>query len=323
MAPSRRRQRLPCSPGHTNDRFARLAGSALRLHRSSPEYVGAARACGDCGRDVGGRARAIMDGLMSGNSGRVRGWRASWLWWVLLWLARPVVAPIARLRVVGDVPEGLRGGPLILAANHVSPVDPVVMTAVCGRLRVPARFMATGGLFRAPVVGSLMRRCGHIRVDRRTARVAQALPDAAAALAQRSVVLVYPEGRIGLDPWMWPERGRTGVARLAALSGAPVVPVAQWGTHAVLPYEAPTNLLRWLARALWRRPMVQVRFGEPVDVSAVSGTAGARAMRATRLIVEGIDRTLAPLRESEPRMPRFVDRTRPVDLSRVRGDRTS
>jgi hypothetical protein len=107
------------------------------------------------------------------------------------------------------------------------------------------------------------------------------------------------------------------------LSGAPVVPVAQWGTHAVLPYEAPTNLLRWLARALWRRPMVQVRFGEPVDVSAVSGTAGARAMRATRLIVEGIDRTLAPLRESEPRMPRFVDRTRPVDLSRVRGDRTS
>lgn len=243
------------------------------------------------------------------------------MWRVLLFLAPLVLAPICRLRVSGSVPPGLRAGPLILAANHISPVDPVVMAAACRRAGLAPRFMATGGLFRAPVVGAVMRRCGHIRVERRSERVAQALPDAAQALRENAAVLVYPEGRIGLDPWMWPERGRTGVARLAAASGAPVVPVAQWGTHAVLPYAAPAGLLRSLGSALLRRPVVHVRFGEPVDLSATAGTAGAQAMQATRLIVEGIDRTLAPLRAGEPRMPRFVDRTRPVDLSRVRGDR--
>jgi hypothetical protein len=69
---------------------------------------------------------------------------------------------------------------------------------------------------------------------------------------------------------------------------------------------------------MWRRPVVHVRFGEPVDLSGLTGTAGAQAMRATRLIVEGIDRTLLPLRAGEPQMPRVVDRTRPVDMSRVR-----
>jgi 1-acyl-sn-glycerol-3-phosphate acyltransferase len=207
---------------------------------------------------------------------------------------------------------------LILAANHVSPVDPAVMTAACHKVGLAPRFMATGGVFRAPVFGSLMRRCGHIRVDRRSERVAQALPDAAVALRAGSTVLVYPEGRIGLDPWMWPERGKTGVARMAAMSGAPVVPVAQWNTHRVLPYGAPRGLLKSIVLALWRRPVVHVRFGAPVDLSGLSGTAGAQAMQATRLIVEGIDRALLPLRAGEPEMPLHVDTTRPRDMSRVR-----
>jgi hypothetical protein len=89
----------------------------------------------------------------------------------------------------------------------------------------------------------------------------------------------------------------------------------------VLPYAAPRGLLRSLASALRRRPVVRVHFGEPVDLAGGAGAAGARAVRATQLIVEGIDRALAPLRAGEPREPRFVDRTRPVDLSRVRGRR--
>jgi 1-acyl-sn-glycerol-3-phosphate acyltransferase len=240
------------------------------------------------------------------------------LWRFLLFIAPAVVFPICRLRVSGAVPPHLREGPLILAANHVSPVDPLVMTAACRKVRLAPRFLATGGVFRAPVVGAVMRRCGHIRVDRRTATVAQALPEAAAALAANAAVMVYPEGRIGLDPWMWPERGKTGVARMAALSGAPVVPVAQWGTHRVMPYSTPRGLGKSLLAAVCRRPVVHVRFGEPVDLSGVSGTAGAQAMQATRLIIEGIDRTLLPLRADEPETPRYLDRTRPVDMSRVR-----
>src|SRR4051812_6594366 len=156
-------------------------------------------------------------------------WQVPGVWRVMLALSRVVVFPLCRLRVSGEIPADLRHGPLILAANHVSPFDPIVMTAACHRAGIAPRIMATGGVFDAPVLGAAMRAAGHIRVDRDTAHVASALPAAAEALRAGATVLVYPEGRIGLDPWMWPERGKTGVARMAALSGAPVVPVAQWG----------------------------------------------------------------------------------------------
>ena len=240
------------------------------------------------------------------------------MWQIMLALARIAVVPLCRLRVDGAVPDDLRGGPLILAANHVSPFDPVVLTAACHKARIAPRIMATAGLFDAPIVGAAMRAAGHLRVDRNSARVAEALPAAAEALRAGATVLVYPEGRIGLDPWMWPERGKTGVARLAALADAPVLPVAQWGAHAVMPYETPKHLLRSVLRALRHRPVVHVRFGAPVDLSTVSGTAGARAMQATRLIMAGIDDTLAPLRAGEMQTPHFVDVTRPPDMSRVR-----
>jgi 1-acyl-sn-glycerol-3-phosphate acyltransferase len=245
-------------------------------------------------------------------------WRPPLLWRFLLALSRVVIAPVCRLRVRGTVPAQLRAGPVILAANHVSPFDPLVMVAACHKAGIAPRIMITGGVFDTPVVGAAMRACEHIRVDRGKAQVAEALPAAAQALKDGAMVLVYPEGRIGLDPWMWPERGKTGVARMAALTGAPVLPVAQWGAHAVLPYEAPKNLGRALLRALVRRPVVTVGFGEPVDLSAVTGTPGAQAMRATRLIMEGIDAALAPLRAGEMQVPRYVDRSRPADSSRVR-----
>ncbi|HEX7743818.1 MAG TPA: lysophospholipid acyltransferase family protein, partial [Micromonosporaceae bacterium] len=171
-------------------------------------------------------------------------WRPPLLWRMAQLLARGLVAPTARLRVSGDVPAALRNGPLILAANHISPADPIVLVAACQTRRISPRIMATGGLFRAPVVGAAMRHFGHLRVDRRTPTVGQAVHTAAAAVAAGSVVLVYPEGRIGLDPGMWPERGRTGTARLALASGAPVVPVAHWGSHELVPYRAPKGLAR-------------------------------------------------------------------------------
>jgi 1-acyl-sn-glycerol-3-phosphate acyltransferase len=245
-------------------------------------------------------------------------WRVPRVWRVLLFVAPAVVFPFCRLRVSGAVPPALRPGPLILVVNHVSPADPFVMTASCRKAGVAPRFLATGGLFRAPVAGAVMRAAGHIRVDRWTAQVTDTLPAAAAALKLNSVVLVYPEGRISLDPWMWPERGKTGTARMAALSGAPVLAVAQWGAHEVLPYTTPKRLLRSLLSALVRRPVVQVRFGEVVDLSGLTGTAGAQAMRATRRIIDAIDATLGPLRADEPELPRRRDCTRPVDMSRVR-----
>jgi hypothetical protein len=73
---------------------------------------------------------------------------------------------------------------------------------------------------------------------------------------------------------------------------------------------------------------VHVRFGTPVDLSGlgasagrqaeVGATAGRQAVLATTLIIEAIDRTLAVLRVDEPKQPKFVDVTRPVDMSRIR-----
>src|SRR5687767_15602736 len=97
-------------------------------------------------------------------------------------------------------------------------------------------------LFTTPVVGSLLQRAGQIRVDRDKPTALQAFTDARDALAQGSVVVVYPEGRISRDPGLWPERGKTGTGRLALATGAPVIPVAIWGAHEVLPYTAPAGI---------------------------------------------------------------------------------
>ncbi|GIJ31247.1 lysophospholipid acyltransferase family protein [Micromonospora sediminimaris] len=244
-------------------------------------------------------------------------WRPPLIWRVALLLARVVVGTLARLEVTGDIPARLRGGPLILAANHISPFDPIVLAAACRARRVAPRIMATGGLFRAPLIGTAMRSAGHIRVDRGTSGVHRALDDAAAAVAAGAPILVYPEGRIGLDPGMWPERGKTGAARLALACGAPVIPLAQWGSHEVLPYQAPKGMLRGVARALVRRPTVRVHFGDPVDLAEVTrGTPGA-ARQATDRIIDALTETLAPLRPDEPDRPRHLDPSRPVDPSRA------
>ncbi|SNS64030.1 1-acyl-sn-glycerol-3-phosphate acyltransferases [Asanoa hainanensis] len=243
-------------------------------------------------------------------------WQAPRFWLALQLTARAAIALLAKLEVSGDVPDPLRHGPLILAANHISPFDPIVLTAATRVRRIAPRIMATGGLFRAPIVGWAMRSSGHIRVDRREANVSDALGVAVDAVRE-SVVMVYPEGRIGLDPTMWPERGRTGTARLAFASGAPVVPVAQWGSHEVIPYAASLrSVLAGLARSAWRRPTIKVHFGTPIDLSdLVPGVPGA-AQRATERIIEGLTDTLAEIRQDEMGGPRYVDPTRPADLSR-------
>ncbi|MEU4481763.1 lysophospholipid acyltransferase family protein [Micromonospora sp. NPDC023966] len=243
-------------------------------------------------------------------------WRAPLLWRAAQLAARGLVGLVARLEVSGDVPDEMRRGPLVLAANHISPFDPVVLAAACQVRGIHPRIMATGGLFRAPVVGPLMRHAGHIRVDRGTSSAHHSLEIAAGAVARGSVVLVYPEGRIGLDPGMWPERGKTGAARLAFAGGAPVVPVAQWGSHEVLPYRAPKGMLRGLARAVRRRPVIRVHFGAPVTLCDLPPGSAGRARRATDRIIDAITAGLAPLRPDEPDRPRHVDPGRPLDTSR-------
>jgi 1-acyl-sn-glycerol-3-phosphate acyltransferase len=251
-------------------------------------------------------------------------WRPPMVWGALQVTARVAVTLLARLEVSGDVPDGLRHGPLILAANHISPFDPIVLTAATRLRHMAPRFMASGGLFRAPIVGPFMTAAGHIPVDRRTATVAEALQAAADAVREGSVVMVYPEGRIGLDPGMWPERGRTGTARLAFASGASVVPVVQWGSHEVIPYAMSfRGFVGGMLRSLLRRPRITVRFGTPIDLSDLTPGVPGSAQRATERIIEGLTATLREIRApDELEGPRYVDPTRPVDVTRRHRPRT-
>ena len=89
-------------------------------------------------------------------------WRTPPLWRLALAISGAVVGTVCRVRVTGDVPDDRRDGPLILAANHIGAFDPLVLTAACAQRRLAPRILATGGLFRAPLVGAAMRAFGHL-----------------------------------------------------------------------------------------------------------------------------------------------------------------
>ncbi|MDX3663783.1 lysophospholipid acyltransferase family protein [Streptomyces sp. ID05-26A] len=176
-----------------------------------------------------------------------------------------VVARTARL-VYRPVVDGLENiptdGPVILAANHLSFIDSVVIPMV-----VPRRvsFLAKAEYFTGTgLKGSLSRRffssLGHVPVHRGKGRDARAALDTAAEiLARGDAFAIYPEGTRSLDGML--HRGRTGVARMALESGAPVIPVGIIGTDKVQPVGS-------------RFPKivpVTVRFGEPLDFSRYDG----------------------------------------------------
>ena len=231
-------------------------------------------------------------------------------------VGRLVIPVFCRLRVTGEVAAAHRGGPLILAANHISNFDPFCLTPASRNRGLSPRIMATGGLFRAPGIGWIMRASGHIPVDRGRETVAHAVPDAVAALRAGSVVCIYPEGRIGLDPAMWPERAKTGLARLALATGVPVIPVAIWGSHEVVAYHGRTAMIGSLISAIWRRPTVRMHFAAPVDLSGLREGAVGHAQQASDRIMAALTAELAKLRLDEPRLPRFVDPTRPISTAR-------
>jgi 1-acyl-sn-glycerol-3-phosphate acyltransferase len=236
-----------------------------------------------------------------------------WLWRLLVRWSPVLPAVAGRLQVSGSVPAAQRSGPLLLAANHIGDFDPFVVTAALGRAGITPRFMVTGGVLRTPVVGPLFERCGAIRVDRGTDVAAHAVRVTQVALAHGGHVVAYPEGRIGLAPDGWPERGRTGLARLALAAGVPVIPVSQWGAHEVLEYANGWGKLRALGRAVRRRPALQVRLGPPVDFSDLRPGRVGDAHRARTRIAAALTRGLAPLRAGEPAdRPAHVDPTRPT-----------
>ncbi|MBA2390106.1 MAG: 1-acyl-sn-glycerol-3-phosphate acyltransferase [Geodermatophilaceae bacterium] len=237
------------------------------------------------------------------------------VWPMLLRYGAPLVSLFGRITVTSELEPGLLNGPLLLAANHIGNFDTTVIAIGCRRVGVVPKFLVTGGIMAAPVVGPFLTRSGHIRVDRGGPDAALALEVTAAALRHGGHVVVYPEGRISLDPGLWPERGRTGVARLALSTRVPVIPVSQWGAHEVTAYEGAKAMVRTTASAIWRQPRLAVHFGVPVRLEDLEPGRRGDANRARTRITAAITEGLRPLRAAEPELPRFHDRTRPVILA--------
>ncbi|MCX4919791.1 lysophospholipid acyltransferase family protein [Streptomyces sp. NBC_00687] len=170
----------------------------------------------------------------------------------------------------------------IIAANHSSLADPAIVIAALHRLGVSPVVMATAGLWRIPLLGRALTREGHIPVHRRDRRAADALDLAAEALRQGRLVLIYAEGRLprrkdAADAA--PGQFRSGLARLAELTGAPVVPVGQAGARRVTS-GSMIKQIAGLATAPLRRPDLHVHVGAPIVLSGDSTVRTARARAA-------------------------------------------
>ena len=181
------------------------------------------------------------------------------LWWLVL------TGPIRlywRIRVVGRDNLPRKGG-VILASNHQSGLDPVV---VGGIVRRPIYWLAKVEYVITPKVAWFFKSVGVIPVNR-DAPEHEAIERAAATVRAGKQFGIYPEGTRSPDGRVY--KGYTGVARVAELSGAPVVPVGVLNTLEALPKG------KIMARPL----KVEIRFGPPLYFKMPTGEDPHEAYR--------------------------------------------
>ena len=194
-----------------------------------------------------------------------------------------IMAPIARFvfrpRITGkeNIP---REGRVILASNHLSFIDSIVIPLTAPRrvqfLAKSTYFTGTG--FKGWVSRQFFTSIGAIGVERGAGQAAQVALDAGReVLDGDGAFAIYPEGTRSLDGRLY--RGRTGVGWLALTTGAVVVPVGLIGTQEIMPVGSKMPRIR----------RISVKFGEPIDLSG-HGTAdsGRARRRATDEIMAAI-----------------------------------
>jgi putative phosphoserine phosphatase/1-acylglycerol-3-phosphate O-acyltransferase len=203
---------------------------------------------------------------------------------LMMQFVRPLFFPYARFDIAGieNVPTE---GPAIICGNHRSYFDVAAMSMMVARTGRAVRFLGKKEVFDAPVVGQIAAAMGGIRVDRGTGSD-EPLKAAAEALAAGDIVAIMPQGTIPRGPAFFDPKltGRWGASRLAALSGAPVIPVGLWGTEKVWPRSSRlpdvTNVTD--------PPLVTVRVGAPVVLKHKSEDAD------TKRIMKAISALLPP-----------------------------
>lgn len=179
----------------------------------------------------------------------------------------------------------------IAVPNHVTEIDPLIVGHFLYSNRVLPHFLAKDSLFRVPGLAPVLRWSGQVPVSRGATTASGSLAASRKVIDEGGAIIVYPEGTLTRDPDLWPMRGRTGAARLALQTGAPVVPIVHWGAQDLFP--------RYAKRLYpFPRKQVTVVVGEPVDLSAFRGRPLDRAVLAgaTEAIMAAITAELEKLR---------------------------
>lgn len=232
------------------------------------------------------------------------GWLGAALYGVLAAVLGGVVTVLSRLQVARvrgerEVVRELPPGGVIVISNHTSYADGILLALVCRRLGRSARLLATAGVFRAPLLGSVVRKLGFIPVNRGAADASDSLAPAAEALAAGEVIALFPEGRLTRDPDHWPERAKTGAVRLALRTGAPIVPVAMEGAYRLV---GKKRMVLGLVKAIVLRPKVLTAVGDPIDVRAMlrGDETPDEVRRLTDEVMAQLVDLVAGLRGQEP-----------------------
>ena len=137
-----------------------------------------------------------------------------------------------------------------------------------------------------------------------------ALGEAIAALKLGHAIAIYPEGTLTRDENLWPMTGKTGAMRLAIASGAPLIPVAQWGVHKILaPYSK--------ALKVFPRKKVTLVVGDPLDISKWSGKEDdpIAMEEATSFAMKKLAQMVGDIRNEQP--PKELFDIRKSDLPRT------
>ncbi|TLP77472.1 lysophospholipid acyltransferase family protein [Nesterenkonia sphaerica] len=216
-----------------------------------------------------------------------------------------LVRPMMNL-LIGKEWRGLETLPesgFIAVTNHVSKIDPLAVGLAVVRTGTIPHFLAKDSLFRLPVVGPALTRLQQVpvaRADRQAAK--QSLQVAQSALDRGGAIMIYPEGTLTRDPELWPMRAKTGAARLALNTGAPLIPFVHWGLQDVLaPYAKLPKP--------WPRKKYVLQVGDPIDLSDLRQRPLTRTVlaEATERVEAALTEGVAQLR-GEPAPELIWDR---------------
>jgi 1-acyl-sn-glycerol-3-phosphate acyltransferase len=227
-------------------------------------------------------------------------------------ILRPIIRAVMKHDWQGQEHIPKSGG-VIVAANHLSYADVLAVALFCEQAGRYPTFLAKSGLFKIKILGPILVKLGQLPVYRGQADAALVLRDAEQGVKDGACVIFYPESTVTRDPRMWPMVAKTGVARLALATGAPVIPVGHWGAQYVLPYGS-------FRPHVIPRKTVRILAGPPVDLSAFAGMPiDTKTMRAaTDKIMTDVAALVGKLRgedpPAEPFHPAIARRQQGADL---------